>query len=68
MDPNQYGLDGKPLSCRDLKSDPVTGLSSPNAAARSDPHCIDTTIGLLVFSGLFIGLVCFLVSKADMFN
>lgn len=67
MEFNEYGLDGKPLSCRDFASDPVTGLSSPQAA-QSYPHPNDKTIGRVVFSALFIVLVCFLVSQSNMFD
>lgn len=68
MEPNRYGLDGEPLSSCSLESDPVTGLSMPIAERSKVHQVVETRVGIALFSGLFIGLVCFLVSQSNMVN
>lgn len=65
---NEYGLDGEPLSCCSLESDPVTGLSTPSGRSSEADQVYTSKVRVSLFSVLFIGVTAFLVSQSNIFN
>lgn len=65
MEPIRYGLNGEPLSCCSLESDPVTGLSTPQVEISHADQVSATKVGVTWFVALFMGVVAYLVSQSN---
>lgn len=65
MEPIRYGLDGEPLSCCSLESDPVTGLRTPKVEVSIADQVSATQVGGTWFLALFISAVAYIVSQSN---